>query len=160
MHTSDFSANLIASENIPLLWVIVKGRLERALEEFGEGEYGVDDLYASLLGKRAQLWIVNTEKFDIKLIGITRILSYPKRKRLLIDLVVGEDIKHVLSVLEQVTEWARHFQATQIEVHARPGLAKLLQREAAFKRNRVVLFRDIENADISETQRKMEQRQA
>lgn len=157
MHTSGISANLIARENVPVLWVLVKDRVQRAVDEWAFGEFTVEDLFDNLIVGRSQLWIVNDSQMNIKLVAISRILQYPKKKRLLIDVICGEGIREALHLLSRGEAWMQQFGATEIEAHVRPALAKILMERAAFKRSRVVLFREPVNADLSEVQRKLEQ---
>jgi hypothetical protein len=159
MHTSGIYARWIHRENVPLVWPMVRARLEQTIKDWANGECEIEDLYDSLICAKSQLWLVNDEKYNLRLVGITKILSYPRLKRILVDMIVGEGVKDALLLLPEVERWGLQFGATQTEVHVRPGLAKILEREGAFKKSRVVLFRELQNADISESQRKMGQKQ-
>lgn len=154
--TSDISCKLIARENTPVVWLLVKDRIKRTLDEFGENEFTLEDVQADLLLGKRQLWLVNNRALDIKLVAITKIINYPRVRRLLIDIVVGEGVMETVHLIRDAELWMRQFGATQIEAHARPSLARLLERARVFKRQRVVLIRDSEDAYLSATSGKVE----
>lgn len=139
-----------------MIWPVVKGRLHEAISDWAFGEFSLEDLFDNLIVGRSQLWIVNDAKLDIKIVAISRILQYPRKKRLLIEMIVGGGVVESLHVLEVVETWMRQFGATEIEAHVRPALARVLEHKAAFKRSRVVLFREPVHADLPEVQRKLE----
>jgi hypothetical protein len=143
--TSDISAELIARENVPVVWMLVKDRLARAIEEFGNGESTSEDLYDNLLVGRSQLWIINDVEMNILAIATTRILRYPRKKRLLVDMLAGEGVREFLHLLSKAEAWIR------------PALARILEKHAAFKRSRVVVFREPQHVDLSEAHGKLEQ---
>jgi hypothetical protein len=155
--TSDISAELIARENVPVVWMLVKDRLARAIEEFGNGESTSEDLYDNLLVGRSQLWIINDVEMNILAIATTRILRYPRKKRLLVDMLAGEGVREFLHLLSKAEAWMQQFGATETEAHVRPALARILEKHAAFKRSRVVVFREPQHVDLSEAHGKLEQ---
>ena len=126
--------------------------IAKVLDEWTCNEYNLDDLYQSLMEGKAQLWILSDDEGNIHFVGITRILQYPQVKRLLIDLLVGEKIENALKLIAEVEAWAKTEGTTQTEAYARPGLARVLQKKAAFKEMRVVLVRE-QHAGLPETQR-------
>lgn len=156
---SDISAELIHRDNVPLIWLLVRDRLQKTIDDFGFGELELEDLFTNLVVGRAQLWIVNDREMNIRLIAVTRIVKYPKLNRLLLDIVVGEGVVEALALLGKVETWASAFGARQTETHARPALARILQRHGAFKQSRMVLIREC-NVNLSEAQRQVEQRKA
>jgi len=139
---SDISVELINSDNVPLVWMLVHERLEAAIKEWGFGEYNSEDLLGNLIVGKAQLWIVNDKEFNIRLVAVTRIIRYPRKKRMLIDILVGKGVEDALGLLTKAEAWMQQHGASEIEAHVRPGLARLLERKGAFKRSRVVLFRE------------------
>lgn len=153
---SDISVELICAENVPVVWTIIRDRLERAIARQPSPEYGVLDLFDSLVCRKAQLWIVNDRDFNIRLICITRVLSYPKKRTLLIDFVEGEDLVASLALLEKSEAWMKAHGCSEIEAVVQAPLARLLERKGAFKRSRVILYRELQDVDLSETSRKME----
>lgn len=156
--TSDISVNLIARENTPVVWILVKERIKKTIDNWGEGEFTLEEVQDDLATGRRQLWIVNNKQMDIKLVAITKVVVYSQVTRLLIELIEGKGMTEATHTLNEVERVARlQFGATQIEAHIRPDLAERLEKFGGFKRSRVVLIRDSKDAYLSGSKGKVEQ---
>lgn len=156
--TSDISVNLIARENTPVVWLLVKDRIKKTIDDWGEGEFTLEEVQDDLVTGRRQLWIVNNKRMDIKLVVITKVVVYTQVTRLLIELIEGKGMTEATQLLEEADRIGRlAFGTTQIEAHIRPDLAERLEKFGGFKRKRVVLIRDSKDAYLSGTKGKVEQ---
>ena len=68
---------LIATENIPMIWPIIAPRLQRTMEKLEFVEFSLNDVLGLLNLGQAQLWVAN----DGEMIMITRIGNYPEVKQ-------------------------------------------------------------------------------
>lgn len=64
----------------------------------------------------------------MQLAAITRILVYPNKKRLSIDLIVGKEMEDGVPYLQQVERWAAERGCVEIEAHVRPGVRKVMEK--------------------------------
>lgn len=142
-HTSGLFVELIAKENVPLVWILIKDKIKETLEDFGEGERDENDLFVDLASGNAQLWIVTDSNYSINSVAVTRVVRYAKKRRLLFDLLIGEDFDNLQHTLSHVDDFMRKHGLKDMEAHVRPGFAKILLSRKVFRRNRVVLFREI-----------------
>lgn len=130
---------LIAMENIPLVWPIVEPRLFAAMEKVEFNEYDCPYVYELLQQGQAQLWIGGNGE----MIAITRIGNYPSVKRLIIDFIEGTNAFDYKEHLEYIEHWAIGLGATQAEAEMRPGLAREARKEG-WKRHRVKMYKHLE----------------
>jgi len=130
---------LIAQENIPLIWPIVEPRLFRAMEKMEFVEFDTPYVYNLLQQGQAQLWVGG----DGEMIAITRIGIYPSVKRLIIDFIEGHNAFNYKEHMEYIEHWAITQGATQAEAEMRPGLTKVA-REEGWIRPRVKMFKHLE----------------
>ena len=73
-----------------------------------------------------QLWTMNNkEKFFLA--GVTELISYPKLKILRLTILVGEDLRGSLPMLDCVEMWAKKKGATKSIVTGRLGFVKALE---------------------------------
>lgn len=129
---------LIATENIPMIWPIIEPRLQRTMEKLEFVEFSLDDVLGLLNLGQAQLWVAN----DGEMIMITRIGNYPEVKRLIIDFIEGKNHKDYFEHMEYIEAWAISLGATQAEAEMRPGLAKVL-RKAGWRRKRIKVYKHL-----------------
>jgi hypothetical protein len=127
---------LIAKENIPMIWPIIGPRLGPAMEKLQSLEYSLPDVHNMLREGYAQLWIAGAGE----MIAITRIVNYPNVKRLVVDFIEGSDPEDHFDQLEYIEHWAVSLGATQSEASLRPGLEKLARKQG-YGRRRVQVFK-------------------
>ena len=129
---------LIARENIPLVWHIVGPRLEDAIKKFEFGEYALEDFLELLLAGQAQLWVAGNGE----MMAVTRIVVYPEFKRLFVDFIEGQNVEEYEKYMEYIEDWAVELGATQAEAELRPGLERIARRNG-WKRRRVHMFKHL-----------------
>lgn len=129
---------LIATENIPMIWPIIAPRLQRTMEKLEFVEFSLNDVLGLLNLGQAQLWVAN----DGEMIMITRIGNYPEVKRLIIDFIEGENHKDYFEHMEYIEAWAVGLGATQAEAEVRPGLAKVLKK-SGWQRKRITIYKHL-----------------
>ena len=130
---------LIAQENIPLVWPLVEPRLFKAMEKMEFVEFDTPYVFNLLHNGQAQLWVGG----DGEMIAITRIGIYPSVKRLIIDFIEGQNAFDYKEHMEYIEHWAIQQGATQAEAEMRPGLQKVA-REEGWKRHRIKMYKHLE----------------
>ena len=127
---------LIARDNIAKVWPIIGPRLDRAMRKVQFVEYDLPYVLNLLMREQAQLWVGNMGG----MFAITRIVSYPNVKRLIIDFIEGTDFMTYKEHLEYIEHWAVSQGATQAETQIRPGLLKSA-RANGWKKPRIKVFK-------------------
>ena len=130
---------LIARENIPLVWPLIGPRLQNAIDKFDFAEFDLPYVFDLLVKGQAQLWLGGNGE----MIAITRIGNYPKVKRLIIDFIEGVNFMDYEEHMEYIEHWAISMGATQAEAELRPGLEREA-RNHGWKKRRVKMFKHLE----------------
>jgi len=129
---------LIAVENIQMIWPIVEPRLQAAMEKLEFVEFDLPQVLGLLHLGQAQLWIGG----NAEMIAITRIGNYPNVKRLIVDFIEGQNHKDYLEHMEYIEAWAVSLGATQAEAEVRPGLAKIAKSQG-WRKRRVKMYKHL-----------------
>lgn len=129
---------LIAQENIPLIWPIIEPRLFAAMKKMEFVEFDTPYVYNLLQMGQAQLWVGGNGE----MIAITRIGNYPNVKRLIIDFIEGHNAFDYKEHMEFIEHWAIEQGATQAEAEMRPGLRKAA-REEGWSCHRIKMFKHL-----------------
>lgn len=130
---------LIARENIPLVWPLIGPRLQDAMEKMEFVEYDLPFVFDLLQQGQAQLWMGK----DGEMIAITRIGNYPNVKRLIVDFIEGISHEDYQEHMEYIEHWALSMGATQAEAELRPGMERIA-RANGWKKRRVKMFKHLE----------------
>lgn len=134
--------SLIWRENIIKIMPIIGGRIEKELAEHSHGETSAQEYYRMLKEGQAQLWLLASTGGTIDLIAITRIIVYPSKKRLSVDLVIGKNLEEALPYLQEAEEWAAGLGCSETEGLVRPGMARKMLNHG-FQRAYEVILRPI-----------------
>ena len=129
---------LIARENIPLVWPLIGPRLYAVMEKLQFAEFDLPYVYHLLELGQAQLWLGGNGE----MIAVTRIVNYPNVKRLAVDFIEGQNHKEYFEHMEYIEHWAASLGATQAEAELRPGLAKVARKQG-WKRHRVKMYKHL-----------------
>ena len=130
------------------VWVKVQPWINKALE-YGNGEYGIEDIYAALLDREMQLWMVyEMPNKNIVLALITQIITYPQKKSCRVVALGGES--HLLweKRLFILEEWAKSEGCSNVEAFVRSGLAKKM-KHLGYNNIYTVVSKDILGGDKS-----------
>lgn len=130
---------LIARENIPLIWPLIEPKLFKAMERMQFIEYDTPYVFDLLSVGDAQLWVGGQGE----MIAITHIGNYPGVKRLIIDFIGGSNYNDYREHMEYIEHWAITLGATEAEAEIRPGLIKTA-REEGWRRPRIKMFKKLE----------------
>ena len=116
----------IQPENITLAMRDVRGFLESALE-YTDGKYNVTDILEHVRSGMQVLWVVYNEEKE-KAIGclVTEILVYPRTKALLIFLLGGSDFSEIVTILDDLKDYAIGVGCKSLELYGRAGWEKIL----------------------------------
>ena len=129
---------LIAAENLPLVWPSIAPRLEAAMNKLEFVEFDLPHVLGLLQAQQAQLWIGG----DGEMIAITRIGTYPNVRRLIVDFIEGINYENYTEQMEYIEHWAISLGATQAEAELRPGLEKIAKSQG-WKRRRVQMYKTL-----------------
>jgi hypothetical protein len=115
------------------------------------GRFQVEDIYAALLARDMQLWLVWRE--GIRAVAVTQITNYPRLRALNVAYLAGEDRGEWLQDLEdRLLAWGRQVGCSRLEVQARLGwrraLANILPQ---WKTTHVGMERDVPGPRLSTT---------
>jgi len=136
---SNDAPELIATENIPLVWPLVGPRLQEAIDKMEFVEYELPYVQSLLMNGQAQLWCGGPAA---EMIAITRIVVYPNVKRLVVDFIEGHDHDQYTEHMEYIEHWAVTRGATQAEAELRPGLERIAKSQG-WKKRRVKMFKNL-----------------
>ena len=129
---------LIARDNIPLVWPLVEPRLQAVMDKMEFVEIDTPNVFNLLMQEKAQLWIGGNGE----MIAITRIINYPNVKRLIVDFIHGTNHENYREHMEYIEHWAVKLGATQAEAEIRPGLEKIARVEG-WKHRRIKVFKNL-----------------
>lgn len=95
--------------------------IEAALARTGETPtHTVDDIRAAVLVGRMQFWPAE------KSVAITETAVYPRLTAVRVFLAAG-DLADLREVEKSICDWARHINATRVEICGRPGWERALE---------------------------------
>lgn len=134
-----YEITLVSVKGIPDVFPYVKDDLNKTLESFAYGEYGIEELERRLKAGEAQLWIIGEKGVKVVLLVVTRVIQYPKVKRLSIDLMTGEDMDGCSVMLGVAESWAAKYGCTEIEGYCRPGMRRAARKYGFFHKYEVIV---------------------
>lgn len=122
-----FEITGLAAEHIDKFWRFIEPRLSTTIEDYGHGEFSIEDIYRDLLAGKLQLWIVVREGRPHGYC-VTRIVDYDKLRVCRTVLLVGDNFDDWFPALEaRVSLWARSLGCTRLEASGRRGWARKLK---------------------------------
>ena len=116
----------VNSRDIPIIWPLVQGYVESAMER-GIGEYDIVDVFNSLMEGTMRLWIVYTDEGEVKGATICELHQYPRMRVAVVLYSAGVDFESWGHYVECLEDWALHNGAEVLIAYTRPGLAKKLK---------------------------------
>lgn len=129
-------------EVVENIWPSVEGYIESALKH-SIGEYITTDILDQLLKGQMQLWCVGNGT-SIIAAYTTQLKNYPQRKVLLVHTVGGSRFLEWGRLMEEsLYQLAKLQNCSHLEVYGRKGWSRLLERQANFKQQYVVLTKEI-----------------
>lgn len=134
-----YELTLVAQHGISQVLPNLEEKIQSTMEERSFREYDMEELRRRLMEGEAQLWLVGENGARLVMVGVTRVLRYPRVKRLSVDLIVGEDLEGCAVMMEFVGHWAKQFGCTEIEASCRPGIRKLMEKHGFVKQYEVVV---------------------
>lgn len=128
------------------IWPSVEGYIESALKH-SIGEYSSTDIFNKILIGNMELWCVGDGE-SIIAAYTTQFKIYPQRNTLLVHTIGGSDfLKWARLVEESLYQLAKLHNCSHLEVYGRKGWSRLLERQANFKQQYVVLTKEIPRED-------------
>lgn len=137
-----YELTLVATRNVLPVLQNVSETLKEALAEHTYGEYDYEELSRRLLTGEAQLWIVAENGARVVMLAVSRVIKYPAKRRLAVDLIVGEDIEGCAILMDIAAAWAKQFGCVEIEASCRPGIRRVMKKYG-FNRAYDVIIRSI-----------------
>lgn len=116
----------IEPENLHLALKDVRPYLLGALD-YTDGKYNLDDAVALIREGLQTLWVVYNDEIG-KAIGclVTELVVYPRAKALSIFLLGGEVFADIVTVYDELADYAKGIGASSIEFLGRDGWEKVL----------------------------------
>lgn len=134
-----YELTLVATAGVNSVLEQVGHKLAETLEEYTFGEYDYRELVRRLNCGEAQLWIVAENGARVVLVAVSRLIRYPNKLRLAVDLITGEDIHGCAALLDIGAAWAKQFGCTEIEATCRPGIRKAMEKHGFVKAYEVIV---------------------
>lgn len=134
----NFRVYQVVPESLHYIWDEVVPFLNQALE-YGQGKFLADDIYHFISDGIMQLWIV-FDNYQLRAVGVTEIIPYPRKKSLLICFVSGIKAKQWLSLVDHLCMYAKDHGCDMIETYTRKGFEKLLGKFGFQKVHSVLKF--------------------
>lgn len=131
----------VLSTHIDSIWPDVASLLERAII-YSDGKYQIDDVYQFLKDRAMQLWVAFNNEGLLKACCISQIVSYPRKKVLILIFVAGIDSTEWIHFADVLKEFAMDKQCQSIEFYGRPGWEKLT-KQLGFKKIHTVFKFDL-----------------
>lgn len=125
-------------EHIDAALYLYGDALKKALEDHSLGERTIEDYRKMFHSGEAQLWILALPSGRMQLAAITRILVYPKKKVLSIDLVVGSKMESAYPLLVTAERWAAVHGCRDTVSYVRPGARKIAEKYGFSKAYEVI----------------------
>lgn len=113
------------------VWPVVAPLLLSCIKE-NTGEFTLNDTLVQLEKRNWQLWLGIRSDGLIQATGVTEIINYPSKKVCRIVMLAGEGVEAICEVYEDLSAWALGLDCRGLEVWARPGMAKMLQKHLGF----------------------------
>ena len=95
-------------------------RIESALA-YGGGTHEFEDVVASVLKEKMQVWVNNDS------IAITEIIVYPRKKTLHCFLAAGK-AKDIIEMMPSAAAWGRAYGCTKFTISGRKGWSRVLAK--------------------------------
>ncbi len=131
----------VLSHYIDKVWFDVAPLLEKAVA-YSDGKYHLDDVYAALINRDMQLWVAYDDT-GLKVCCVTQILSFPRKRVMLLVFVAGKDSDDWLHLIEKLKEFAKEHQCHTVEFYGRPGWEKTT-KDIGFKKIHTIFKLDVE----------------
>lgn len=117
--------SLAPREHVVTLWRVIEPLVGEALKH-SAGQFDRYDVLQCLLAGEMQLWVEN----DLKGMGVTQVIPYPRYKAVRVVLMAGKDglgnwVEEMLGTIEA---WAKSLGARRLEEVGRKGWAKVGHR--------------------------------
>lgn len=134
----------IQPENITLALRDVRRYLEEALS-YTDGKYNMTDVLDGVRQGMQVLWVVyNEEKEKAAGCLVTEILAYPRAKALSIFLLGGNDFDEIITLLDELKEYAIGVGCKTLEFYGRSGWEKML-KPYGFEKTHIVMRANIKD---------------
>lgn len=99
---------------------------QRAIDEMGK-MFSPDDIKEKIKTCKWQLWI-SLRDLKIEAIGITQLVTYPKRKVCQVFLISGSAMYHWIDFEKHLCNWAKAKGCSSIEAWLRKGWKRYLKK--------------------------------
>ena len=127
-------------ESVLSLWPEVSSLLQKAAV-WGHGEYQVEDVLAKLLVGQMQLWVFS-ENGKIQLVGVTEIITRPRKKACNIYALAGYNMSgYWKQFASSLFTWMKENQIQDLETYCRDEVMEKLLPFGFQKKTNVLQFK-------------------
>jgi hypothetical protein len=133
--------SLVPIDRIGDVWGLVEPILSQAIEKSG-GRHTNVSVLDQCLNSKISLWVVMDGDKIISAFTV-RIVDYPERRSLSVELLAGEKFKEwTEEMFDVMSRWAKHYGCTHLEASGRDGWERL-GKTWGFKRAYTVIEREL-----------------
>ena len=127
----DIIVMYVLPDQVPDYWGIAGPMIYKAAQRFS-GHMDLNDVYSDLIGGGSLLWLVSIGG-DIVAAMTTKVIDYPKKRSILVDLIGGKRLSEWMPVaIEELKRIGAHTGVTSIEANGRKGFERIAPK-AKFK---------------------------
>lgn len=136
--------SLVPKEEVPNIYDLVRDKLQPAIDAAG-GRMEWNTVLAEIGTGKTTLWAIAEDDGDIKAFAIFRVVQYPLKRALTVELLGGEGFrkKWGADFVDVINKWAKEFECDFIEAIGRKGWRRVLG-EHGFKEVAVTFERLVE----------------
>ena len=98
------------------------------VQKKGQGEMTTEDIYNLCKEAKMQLWVIFDDNANIKGVGTTEILVYPRKKVCRIVNLGGVEFDEWIHTISVIEAWAEENGCDAIETFCRKGFIKKLEK--------------------------------
>ena len=120
----DYKLIGIQPEDIDKYWEMIMPNL-LDVQEINDDTFSLDELFEELKCGASQLWIV-AHDYEIKSVGVTKIIKRNGKWRLFFNSCAGEDIDCWVHLMHNIVAFAREKNCEEVNFTGRRGWKKVL----------------------------------
>lgn len=124
------NVSIIPPEHIKDVWGKVEPLLQKAIDRQGFGRYEISDVLGALVSGQTTLWIYFGDDMNILSAWVLRMIKYPRKTSMLVELFGGEDLKGFEFVAsDTIAAYARDCGCQMVECQGRLGWSRPGKRQ-------------------------------
>ena len=120
---SEYTTQPVRAELVPAIWPSILPLIEKGVDA-SRGDRIAEDYFAVCANGSAQLWLIGRDGAVIGIL-IAEVVTYPRRRVALVDLLAGEDLMGWLPLINtRVERWAELMGCSAVQAGGRKGFER------------------------------------